>query len=209
MSTSPLEAPPSSTWHISKDNIDSFLTMSVTSQRLKLTLTDNKETRFPVNTYSNSWTFSQLIEKNDFFSFFDDITNAEDIIKSILDNPHKYSIIGQNDDAEISLRLQLPKRNCNDLVLNLTLLEKSEDVKRMEEEQYEKLILEKMLFLEQSIFNLGIAMKEVTDKNNIEWKVKELPPDVVKRCRENWVACHPEKTPPWVHETQGELKIQH
>ena len=93
--------------------------------------------------------------------------------------------------------LVLPTRKNNELVLDLKLLDKSEEERQLEEQKLEEVTREKMKKLEQGIFNLTMELKEITNKNNIEWTVKDFPEDVKERCRKTWIENNPTRKIPW------------
>ena len=164
---------------------------------MKVLLKDNDEYKVPINSYTNSWTYAEMVDKNEFFKFFDDITYIEDIIKSVIDNPRKVSIKGKTNDNQIFVMLTLPTRNNNQLILDLMLLEKSEEERQLEEQKLEEVTKQKMKKLEQGIFNLAMELKEITDKNQLEWTVNDFPEDVKERCRKTWIENNPTRTIPW------------
>jgi hypothetical protein len=185
------------TWIIQTNNINVKITISLIGNRLKVLLKDNDEYKVPINSYTNSWTYAEMIDKNEFFKFFDDITYIEDIIKSVIDNPRKVSIKGKTNDNQIFVILTLPTRNNNQLILDLMLLEKSEEERQLEEQKLEEVTRQKMKKLEQGIFNLAMELKEITDKNQLEWTVNDFPEDVKERCRKTWIENNPTRTIPW------------
>jgi hypothetical protein len=185
------------TWIIQTNNINVKITISLIGNRLKVLLKDNDEYKVPINSYTNSWTYAEMIDKNEFFKFFDDITYIEDIIKSVIDNPRKVSIKGKTNDNQIFVMLTLPTRNNNQLILDLMLLEKSEEERQLEEQKLEEVTRQKMKKLEQGIFNLAMELKEITDKNKLEWTVNDFPEDVKERCRKTWIENNPTRTIPW------------
>ena len=185
------------TWIIQTNNINVKITISLIGNRLKVLLKDNDEYKVPINSYTNSWTYAEMVDKNEFFKFFDDITYIEDIIKSVIDNPRKVSIKGKTNDNQIFVMLTLPTRNNNQLILDLMLLEKSEEERQLEEQKLEEVTRQKMKKLEQGIFNLAMELKEITDKNQLEWTVNDFPEDVKERCRKTWIENNPTRTIPW------------
>ena len=185
------------TWIIQTNNINVKITISLIGNRLKVLLKDNDEYKVPINSYTNSWTYAEMVDKNEFFKFFDDITYIEDIIKSVIDNPRKVSIKGKTNDNQIFVMLTLPTRNNNQLILDLMLLEKSEEERQLEEQKLEEITRQKMKKLEQGIFNLAMELKEITDKNQLEWTVNDFPEDVKERCRKTWIENNPTRTIPW------------
>lgn len=185
------------TWIIQTNNINVKITISLIGNRLKVLLKDNDEYKVPINSYTNSWTYAEMVDKNEFFKFFDDITYIEDIIKSVIDNPRKVSIKGKTNDNQIFVMLTLPTRNNNQLILDLMLLEKSEEERQLEEQKLEEVTKQKMKKLEQGIFNLAMELKEITDKNQLEWTVNDFPEDVKERCRKTWIENNPTRTIPW------------
>ena len=185
------------TWIIQTNNINVKITISLIGNRLKVLLKDNDEYKVPINSYTNSWTYAEMVDKNEFFKFFDDITYIEDIIKSVIDNPRKVLINGKTNDNQIFVILMLPTRNNNQLVLYLMLLEKSEEERQLEEQKLEEVTRQKMKKLEQGIFNLAMELKEITDKNKLEWTVNDFPEDVKERCRKTWMENNPTRKIPW------------
>lgn len=185
------------TWIIQTNNINVKITISLIGNRLKVLLKDNDEYKVPINSYTNSWTYAEMVDKNEFFKFFDDITYIEDIIKSVIDNPRKVLINGKTNDNQIFVILMLPTRNNNQLVLDLMLLEKSEEERQLEEQKLEEVTRQKMKKLEQGIFNLAMELKEITDKNKLEWNVNDFPEDVKERCRKTWMENNPTRKIPW------------
>ena len=185
------------TWIIQTNNINVKITISLIGNRLKVLLKDNDEYKVPINSYTNSWTYAEMVDKNEFFKFFDDITYIEDIIKSVIDNPRKVSIKGKTNDNQIFVMLTLPTRNNNQLSLDVMLLEKSEEERQLEEQKLEEVTRQKMKKLEQGIFNLAMELKEITDKNQLEWTVNDFPEDVKERCRKTWIENNPTRTIPW------------
>ena len=185
------------TWIIQTNNINVKITISLIGNRLKVLLKDNDEYKVPINSYTNSWTYAEMVDKNEFFKFFDDITSIEDIIKSVIDNPRKVLINGKTNDNQIFVILMLPTRNNNQLVLDLMLLEKSEEERQFEEQKLEEVTRQKMKKLEQGIFNLAMELKEITDKNKLEWTVNDFPEDVKERCRKTWMENNPTRKIPW------------
>lgn len=185
------------TWIIQTNNINVKITISLIGNRLKVLLKDNDEYKVPINSYTNSWTYAEMVDKNEFFKFFDDITYIEDIIKSVIDNPRKVLINGKTNDNQIFVILMLPTRNNNQLVLDLMLLEKSEEERQLEEQKLEEVTRQKMKKLEQGIFNLAMELKEITDKNKLEWTVNDFPEDVKERCRKTWMENNPTRKIPW------------
>ena len=185
------------TWIIQTNNINVKITISLIGNRLKVLLKDNDEYKVPINSYTNSWTYAEMVDKNEFFKFFDDITYIEDIIKSVIDNPRKVLINGKTNDNQIFVILMLPTRNNNQLVLDLMLLEKSEEERQLEEQKLEEVTRQKMKKLEQGIFNLAMELKEITDKNKLEWNVNDFTEDVKERCRKTWMENNPTRKIPW------------
>ena len=185
------------TWIIQTNNINVKITISLIGNRLKVLLKDNDEYKVPINSYTNSWTYAEMVDKNEFFKFFDDITYIEDIIKSVIDNPRKVLINGKTNNNQIFVILMLPTRNNNQLVLDLMLLEKSEEERQLEEQKLEEVTRQKMKKLEQGIFNLAMELKEITDKNKLEWTVNDFPEDVKERCRKTWMENNPTRKIPW------------
>ena len=184
-------------WIIQTNSINVKITISLIGNRLKVLLKDDDKYKVPINSYTNSWNYAEMVDKNEFFRFFDDITYVEDIIKSVIDNPRKVSIKGKTDDREMFVILVLPTRKNNELVLDLKLLDKSEEERQLEEQKLEEVTREKMKKLEQGIFNLTMELKEITNKNNIEWTVKDFPEDVKERCRKTWIENNPTRKIPW------------
>ena len=97
----------------------------------------------------------------------------------------------------------MPTRTNPNLELTVSLIEKNEEERRIEEQKAAALIKKRMEELEQGIFNLAVDLKEVTDRNNIEWKVEEFPEDILGRVRENWIKSNPDKHAPWLPQDEG------
>ena len=183
---------------IQTNNINVKVTISLIGNRLKVLLKDNDEYKVPINSYTNSWNYAEMVDKNEFFKFFDDITYIEDIVKSVIDNPRKVSIKAKSDNNDMLVVLMLPTRYNNQLVLDLKLIVKSEEEKQLEEQKLEELTKQKMKKLEQGIFNLAMELKEITDKNKIEWIVNDFPEDVKEKCRKTWIENNPTRKIPWM-----------
>ena len=190
-------------WFLKCKEYDFLITITVMAGRLKMSVRDGDETRVPLNTYSCSWTYGELIEKNSYLQSFDDITLIEDLIKCLIENNKRVSIIGQTDDSELTVQFKLPTRTNPNLELTVSLIEKNEEERRIEEQKAAALIKKRMEELEQGIFNLAVDLKEVTDRNNIEWKVEEFPEDILGRVRENWIKSNPDKHAPWLPQDEG------
>ena len=186
------------TWIVQTNNINVKVTISLIGNRLKVLLKDNDEYKVPINSYTNSWNYAEMVDKNEFFKFFDDITYIEDIVKSVIDNPRKVSIKVKSDNNDMLVDLMLPTRYNNQLVLDLKLIVKSEEEKQLEEQKLEELTKQKMKKLEQGIFNLAMELKEITDKNKIEWIVNDFPEDVKEKCRKTWIENNPTRKIPWM-----------
>ena len=186
------------TWIVQTNNINVKVTISLIGNRLKVLLKDNDEYKVPINSYTNSWNYAEMVDKNEFFKFFDDITYIEDIVKSVIDNPRKVSIKVKSDNNDMLVVLMLPTRYNNQLVLDLKLIVKSEEEKQLEEQKLEELTKQKMKKLEQGIFNLAMELKEITDKNKIEWIVNDFPEDVKEKCRKTWIENNPTRKIPWM-----------
>ena len=186
------------TWIVQTNNINVKVTISLIGNRLKVLLKDNDEYKVPINSYTNSWNYAEMVDKNEFFKFFDDITYIEDIVKSVIDNPRKVSIKAKSDNNDMLVVLMLPTRYNNQLVLDLKLIVKSEEEKQLEEQKLEELTKQKMKKLEQGIFNLAMELKEITDKNKIEWIVNDFPEDVKEKCRKTWIENNPTRKIPWM-----------
>ena len=185
-------------WFLKCKEYDFLLTISVMAGRLKLSVRDSDEHRVPLNTYSCSWTYGELIEKNNYLQLFDDITYIEDLIKCLMENKNRVCIIGKSDDPELTVQLELPTRINPKLELTVSLIEKNEEERKIEEQKAASLIKQRMEELEQGIFNRAVDLKEVTDRNNIEWNVEEFPKDILDRVRENWIKSNPDKHAPWL-----------
>ena len=193
-------------WFLKCKEYDFLLTISVMAGRLKLTVRDSDEHRVPLNTYSCSWTYGELIEKNNYLQLFDDITYIEDLIKCLMENKNRVCIKGKSDDPELIVQLRLPTRIKPELELTVSLIEKNEEERKIEEQKAASLIKQRMEELEQGIFNLAVDLKEVTDRNNIEWNVEEFPKDILDRVRENWIKSNPDKHAPWLPPKEEEIK---
>ena len=172
-------------------------TLETTGGRLKLTMQEQDTSTLYLKTYMCLLSMNELIELNTFFTMIDDIYAVEKMFTLIISNPSKVSIEICNDKQQqqqqslsqsyIKFQLQLPTNKQRLLTLKLYCVkEESNNIIK----EREAMIKDGYERLEQKYFELGIKVKEMFNRNGMEWGNEIFPEDIMVRCKEKWLNEH-------------------
>ena len=172
-------------------------TLETTGGRLKLTMQEQDTSTLYLKTYMCLLSMNELIELNTFFTMIDDIYAVEKMFTLIISNPSKVSIEICNDKQQqqqqslsqsyIKFQLQLPTNKQRLLTLRLYCVkEESNNIIK----EREAMIKDGYERLEQKYFELGIKVKEMFNRNGMEWGNEIFPEDIMIRCKEKWLNEH-------------------
>ena len=172
-------------------------TLETTGGRLKLTMQEQDTSTLYLKTYMCLLSMNELIELNTFFTMIDDIYAVEKIFTLIISNPSKVSIEICNNDKQqqqlslsqsyIKFQLQLPTNKQRLLTLRLYCVrEESNNIIK----EREAMIKDGYERLEQKYFELGLQVKEMFNRNGMEWGDEIFPEDIMMRCKEKWLNEH-------------------
>ena len=189
---------PKNKWLFELPNSTPFLTtLETTGGRLKLTMQEQNTSTPYLKTYMCLLSMNELIELNTFFTMIDDIYAVEKMFILIISNPSKVSIEMCNDKQQqqqqslsqsyIKFQLQLPTNKQRLLTLRLYCVrEESNNIIK----EREAMINDGYERLEQKYFELGIKVKEMFNRNGMEWGNEILPEDIMMKCKEKWINEH-------------------
>ena len=188
----------SNQWLYELTNNTLFLTtLETTAGRLKLTMQEQHTSTPYLKTYMCLISMNELIEQNTFFTVIDDVDVVEKVFTLIITNPSKISIGVYEDKQQhhiisqsyIQFQLQLPTNKQPLLTLRLNcIMEESNMVKDNEviiKDAYER--------LEQKYFDLAVQIKEMFNRNGIEWGEEIFPENIMIRCKDKWLNEHVEE----------------
>lgn len=166
-----------------------ILTLENAREKIKITITDNNEICRKDETYQSSWKISEIKDKNAYLEKFDDVDSIIEILKLIIENPSRFSVLCQQNN--IVLEFMLPVKNNPKLELILEKIDNDDDEKKkLYENQMNKYMSDKFNELEQEMFNFSLRLNEVLYKNGL--KCHEIfPRDIADKCKQRWRDAHP------------------
>lgn len=193
-------------WNLKKKwEYDFILTIEKLAGRLKITLKDNSELCKVRNSYSNSWTYNEMVESKSFFQSFEDIDSIIEMLKTIIEHPSRFSLNGKSGNEQIVISFQLPLTTNQEFALTLFLIEKDPKEKEEEEKKFNEEIMKKSTELEQDIFEFSIQLNELLQKNG-EKCHEVFPKEMMERCKEAWKKKNPGKQLPEFAPTNFDAK---
>lgn len=199
-------------WIIKKEwEYEYLITIENFAGRLKITMKEQDD-QIPISkTYSCSWSFNEIVAKNPSLNCFQDIDCLIDILKSIIVNPKNFSFRVEyssteqvEENSSIILKFDVFS-NQTSLEFNLLYLEKEQSEKEKEEKEFENLISNKCMDMEDNLYDLFIKMNDLLAKNGLKGK-NVFPEEMKKQCEERWKKKHPhEQLPNYPLETYEQI----
>ena len=189
-------------WILNGEKCSFTVSMTSLSGRLGITIKDIYQFNFPKNIYSCSWSYNELVKKNEYLSKFEDIEEIEQILKMLIEDINLVSVQLPKEPNHLDIIFTFIKENNSKLRLSLNLLEKFPEVEEIEKNELKNYSRKLVQDLEQKYFDFSLQVRKMLHHNGIKPVGDIFPSEIYQRCRDRWVIEHPQEKFPMFDEKE-------